>query len=54
MILKVFILEDGMINGFLLGELIEFVRVKRMNCVLEEVIFYKLVLLGIIKVFFNI
>uniref|UniRef100_A0A7I3Z5P1 DNA-directed RNA polymerase n=1 Tax=Physcomitrium patens TaxID=3218 RepID=A0A7I3Z5P1_PHYPA len=53
MTLKVFTLEDGMTNGFLSGELIEFTRAKRMNRVLEEVIPYKPVLLGITKASLN-
>ena len=50
---KVVTLEDGMINGFLPGELIEFTRIKRMNRVLEEIIPYKPVLLGITKASLN-
>nr|YP_010188795.1 RNA polymerase beta'' subunit [Funaria hygrometrica]QZJ47598.1 RNA polymerase beta'' subunit [Funaria hygrometrica] len=50
---KVFTLEDGMTNGFLPGELIEFTRAKRMNRALEEVIPYKPVLLGITKASLN-
>lgn len=50
---KVITLEDGMTNGFLPGELIEFTRAKRMNRALEEVIFYKPVLLGITKASLN-
>nr|YP_009682228.1 RNA polymerase beta' subunit [Fissidens nobilis]QDQ38640.1 RNA polymerase beta' subunit [Fissidens nobilis] len=50
---KVLTLEDGMTNGFLPGELIEFARAKRMNRALEEVILYKPVLLGITKASLN-
>ena len=50
---KVITLEDGMTNGFLPGELIEFARAKRMNRALEEVIPYKPVLLGITKASLN-
>lgn len=50
---KVFTLEDGMITGFLPGELIEFARAKRMNRILENVIIYKPVLLGITKASLN-
>ena len=50
---KVITLEDGMTNGFLPGELIEFLRAKRMNRALEEVIPYKPVLLGITKASLN-
>nr|YP_009920464.1 RNA polymerase beta'' subunit [Syntrichia filaris]QMQ99608.1 RNA polymerase beta'' subunit [Syntrichia filaris] len=50
---KVITLEDGMTNGFLPGELIEFIRAKRMNRALEEVIPYKPVLLGITKASLN-
>nr|YP_010188722.1 RNA polymerase beta'' subunit [Entosthodon attenuatus]QZJ47525.1 RNA polymerase beta'' subunit [Entosthodon attenuatus] len=50
---KVFTLEDGMTNGFLPGELIEFTRAKRINRALEEVIPYKPVLLGITKASLN-
>jgi DNA-directed RNA polymerase subunit beta' len=50
---KVITLEDGMTNGFLPGELIEFARIKRMNRALEEVIPYKPVLLGITKASLN-
>nr|BDZ75500.1 DNA-directed RNA polymerase subunit beta'' [Trematodon longicollis] len=50
---KVITLEDGMTNGFLPGELIEFARAKRMNRALEEVIAYKPVLLGITKASLN-
>ena len=50
---KVLTLEDGMTNGFLPGELIEFTKAKRMNRALEEVIFYKPVLLGITKASLN-
>jgi DNA-directed RNA polymerase subunit beta' len=50
---KVITLEDGMTNGFLPGELIEFARAKRMNRVLEEVVFYKPILLGITKASLN-
>ena len=46
---KVLILEDGMTNGFLPGELIEFTKAKRMNRALEEINPYKPVLLGITK-----
>nr|YP_010249920.1 RNA polymerase beta'' subunit [Polytrichum commune]QTT78357.1 RNA polymerase beta'' subunit [Polytrichum commune] len=50
---KVLTLEDGMTNGFLPGELIEFSKAKRMNRALEEVIPYKPVLLGITKASLN-
>jgi DNA-directed RNA polymerase subunit beta' len=50
---KVIILEDGMTNGFLPGELIEFTKAKRMNCALEEINPYKPVLLGITKASLN-
>nr|BDZ75622.1 DNA-directed RNA polymerase subunit beta'' [Timmiella anomala] len=50
---KVLTLENGMTNGFLPGELIEFTRAKRMNRALEEVIPYKPVLLGITKASLN-
>jgi DNA-directed RNA polymerase subunit beta' len=50
---KVLTLEDGMTNGFLPGELIEFSKAKRMNRALEEVILYKPVLLGITKASLN-
>lgn len=50
---KVVTLEDGMINGFLPGELVEFTRIKRMNRALEEIIPYKPVLLGITKASLN-
>jgi DNA-directed RNA polymerase subunit beta' len=50
---KVITLEDGMTNGFLPGELIEFTRAKRMNRALEEIIPYKPVLLGITKASLN-
>jgi len=50
---KVITLEDGMTNGFLPGELIEFTRIKRMNRALEEIIPYKPVLLGITKASLN-
>lgn len=50
---KVITLEDGMTNGFLPGELIEFTRAKRMNRALEEVTPYKPVLLGITKASLN-
>nr|AND48347.1 beta'' subunit of RNA polymerase [Eosphagnum rigescens] len=50
---KVLTLEDGMANGFLPGELIEFSRAQRMNRALEEVIPYKPVLLGITKASLN-
>lgn len=50
---KVITLEDGMTNGFLPGELIEFARAKRMNRALEEIIPYKPVLLGITKASLN-
>nr|YP_009912492.1 RNA polymerase beta'' subunit [Bartramia pomiformis]QLJ53774.1 RNA polymerase beta'' subunit [Bartramia pomiformis] len=50
---KVITLEDGITNGFLPGELIEFTRIKRMNRALEEVIPYKPVLLGITKASLN-
>nr|YP_010189111.1 RNA polymerase beta'' subunit [Ulota hutchinsiae]QZJ48063.1 RNA polymerase beta'' subunit [Ulota hutchinsiae] len=50
---KVITLEDGMTNGFLPGELIEFTKIKRMNRALEEIIPYKPVLLGITKASLN-
>nr|QTT78441.1 RNA polymerase beta'' subunit [Andreaea rupestris var. fauriei] len=50
---KVLTLEDGMANGFLPGELIEFSRAQRMNRALEEVIPYKPILLGITKASLN-
>jgi DNA-directed RNA polymerase subunit beta' len=50
---KVLTLENGMTNGFLPGELIEFSKAKRMNRALEEVIPYKPVLLGITKASLN-
>jgi len=50
---KIITLEDGMTNGFLPGELIEFAKAKRMNRVLEKVIPYKPVLLGITKASLN-
>lgn len=50
---KVIILEDGMTNGFLPGELIEFTKAKRMNRALEEINPYKPVLLGITKASLN-
>nr|YP_010704939.1 RNA polymerase beta'' subunit [Porella grandiloba]WCQ78475.1 RNA polymerase beta'' subunit [Porella grandiloba] len=42
-------LEDGMINIFLPGELIESSRARRMNRILEEAIAYEPILLGITK-----
>nr|QZJ47902.1 RNA polymerase beta'' subunit [Sphagnum palustre] len=50
---KVLTLENGMANGFLPGELIEFSRAQRMNRALEEVVPYKPVLLGITKASLN-
>nr|QZJ47977.1 RNA polymerase beta'' subunit [Tetraphis pellucida] len=50
---KVLTLEDGMANGFLPGELVEFSRAQRMNRVLEEVVPYKPILLGITKASLN-
>jgi DNA-directed RNA polymerase subunit beta' len=50
---KVLTLEDGISNGFLPGELIEFAKAKRMNRALDEVIPYKPVLLGITKASLN-
>jgi DNA-directed RNA polymerase subunit beta' len=41
--------EDGIIDIFLPGELIEFSQARRMNRVLEEVISYEPILLGITK-----
>nr|YP_009732844.1 RNA polymerase beta'' subunit [Diphyscium foliosum]QHU77189.1 RNA polymerase beta'' subunit [Diphyscium foliosum] len=50
---KVLTLENGMANGFLPGESIEFSRAQRMNRALEEVVPYKPVLLGITKASLN-
>lgn len=50
---KVLTLEDGITNGFLPGELIEFARAQRMNRALEETIVYKPVLFGITKASLN-
>ncbi len=50
---KVFTLENGMANGFLLKKLIEFSRAHKMNCALEEVVPYKPILLGITKTSLN-
>ncbi len=50
---KVLALENGMANGFLPGELIEFSRAQRMNRALEEVVPYKPILLGITKASLN-
>nr|AND48510.1 beta'' subunit of RNA polymerase [Flatbergium sericeum] len=50
---KVLTLENGMANGFLPGELIEFSRAQRMNRALEEVVPYKPLLLGITKASLN-
>nr|QYB18383.1 RNA polymerase beta'' subunit [Riccia fluitans]WKW95008.1 RNA polymerase beta'' subunit [Riccia fluitans] len=50
---KVVTLEDGMSNVFLPGELIEFLRLKRMNRALEEAVPYKPILLGITKASLN-
>nr|YP_010189024.1 RNA polymerase beta'' subunit [Ptychomnion cygnisetum]QZJ47827.1 RNA polymerase beta'' subunit [Ptychomnion cygnisetum] len=50
---KVITLEDGLINGFLPGELVEFTKIKRMNRSLEEIIPYKPLLLGITKASLN-
>lgn len=50
---KVLTLEDGITNGFLPGELIEFARAKRMNRALEEINPYKPILLGITKASLN-
>nr|BDD17414.1 RNA polymerase beta'' subunit [Takakia lepidozioides] len=50
---KVLTLEDGMANGFLPGELVEFSRAQRMNRALEEVVPYKPILLGITKASLN-
>jgi DNA-directed RNA polymerase subunit beta' len=50
---KVLTSEDGMTNGFLPGELIEFTRAKKMNRALEEINPYKPVLLGITKASLN-
>nr|YP_009667552.1 RNA polymerase beta' subunit [Cheilolejeunea xanthocarpa]QCW58328.1 RNA polymerase beta' subunit [Cheilolejeunea xanthocarpa] len=46
---KVTTSEDGIINIFLPGELIELSRAQRMNRILEEAIPYKPILLGITK-----
>nr|YP_010399880.1 RNA polymerase beta'' subunit [Nowellia curvifolia]UQM88646.1 RNA polymerase beta'' subunit [Nowellia curvifolia] len=50
---KVLTLEDGMINIFLPGELIESSRAQRMNRILEEAIPYEPILLGITKASLN-
>jgi DNA-directed RNA polymerase subunit beta' len=50
---KVTTLEDGMINIFLPGELIESPRARRMNRILEEAIPYEPILLGITKASLN-
>nr|YP_010033293.1 RNA polymerase beta'' subunit [Diplophyllum taxifolium]QOW40215.1 RNA polymerase beta'' subunit [Diplophyllum taxifolium] len=50
---KVRTLEDGMINIFLPGELIESSRARRMNRILEEAIPYEPILLGITKASLN-
>jgi DNA-directed RNA polymerase subunit beta' len=50
---KVLTLENGVANGFLPEELIEFSRAQRMNRALEEVAPYKPVLLGITKASLN-
>jgi hypothetical protein len=50
---KVFTLENGMANGFLLEELIEFSQAQIMNHVLEEVDPYKPILLKITKAYLN-
>jgi DNA-directed RNA polymerase subunit beta' len=50
---KVITLEDGMINIFLPGELIESSRAQRMNRILEEAIPYEPILLGITKASLN-
>nr|QWW93256.1 RNA polymerase beta'' subunit [Hattoria yakushimensis] len=50
---KVTTLEDGMINIFLPGELIESSRARRMNRILEEAIPYEPILLGITKASLN-
>ena len=50
---KVTTLEDGMINIFLPGELIESSRAQRMNRILEEAIPYEPILLGITKASLN-
>jgi len=50
---KVLTLENGMANGFLPRELIEFSRAQRMNRALEEVAPYKPILLQITKASLN-
>nr|QWW92844.1 RNA polymerase beta'' subunit [Herbertus javanicus] len=50
---KIITLEDGMINIFLPGELIESSRGRRMNRILEESISYEPILLGITKASLN-
>jgi DNA-directed RNA polymerase subunit beta' len=50
---KVITLENGIINIFLPGELIESSRAQRMNRILEEAIPYEPVLLGITKASLN-
>nr|YP_009668459.1 RNA polymerase beta' subunit [Heteroscyphus argutus]QCW59309.1 RNA polymerase beta' subunit [Heteroscyphus argutus] len=50
---KVVTSEDGMINVFLPGELIESSRARRMNRILEEAIPYEPILLGITKASLN-
>jgi DNA-directed RNA polymerase subunit beta' len=50
---KVLTLENGMANGFLPGELIEFSWAQRVNRALEEVVPYKPILLGITKASLN-
>ena len=50
---KVTTLEDGMINIFSPGELIESSRARRMNRILEEAIPYEPILLGITKASLN-
>ena len=48
------VFEEGMFNVFLFGEFIGLLWVEWMGCVLEEVICYWVVLLGIVWVFLNI
>nr|YP_009973839.1 RNA polymerase beta'' subunit [Danaea sellowiana]QNH93725.1 RNA polymerase beta'' subunit [Danaea sellowiana] len=50
---KVLILEDGMANVFLPGELIELSRAQRMNRALKESISYKPIVLGMTKASLN-
>nr|YP_009531784.1 bet'' subunit of RNA polymerase [Leiosporoceros dussii]AXZ70937.1 bet'' subunit of RNA polymerase [Leiosporoceros dussii] len=50
---KVLTLENGMANGSLPGELIEFSKAQRMNRLLEEAVLYKPILLGITKASLN-